>query len=404
MNLEVYKSLKNKFLYRYFLTLPFHYINTLMLAIFISVGGWISQSNISLYTLAVIMLLVVAAYVCFGSLSMYNQRQLHMAVYESGKELRNKLVEAMFLNGSDRKAKITSSVVLKDVEKIEENLFRASIDLVEQLLLYVIAFIVIAIQNLWIAVFMMLLSAFVAKISYAGMKKADSLQKQDSMETERNMNLLLDTEQGYESIRMYQQENTLIKQFNESVKKLRNYQEEFIWSQNKIALTMMETLFFSALLAMIVGNLLIGAGRLNIVQMLAILQLSNSMFKPIQKGLTAFVKVRSMRKVTGDIEYMLKQGRELAYKEKGQEEFWATPLRQDLQIHIPSLKRQGREILKNIEIHVKRGEKVLLIGENGCGKSTLLKSILGEFDYPEGSLLVDGQDAAKLDIGREPSG
>lgn len=37
----------------------------------------------------------------------------------------------------------------------------------------------------------------------------------------------------------------------------------------------------------------------------------------------------------------------------------------------------GNYLFKNINIHIKRGEKIFLTGPNGCGKTTLLKIILG---------------------------
>lgn len=36
---------------------------------------------------------------------------------------------------------------------------------------------------------------------------------------------------------------------------------------------------------------------------------------------------------------------------------------------------KGREILKDVSFHIKKGERTLLLGENGCGKTTLLRLI-----------------------------
>lgn len=45
-----------------------------------------------------------------------------------------------------------------------------------------------------------------------------------------------------------------------------------------------------------------------------------------------------------------------------------------------------RTLLKNGEIHVKRGERVAIIGENGAGKSTLLKTLTGKLAPKRGSI------------------
>jgi polar amino acid transport system ATP-binding protein len=55
-------------------------------------------------------------------------------------------------------------------------------------------------------------------------------------------------------------------------------------------------------------------------------------------------------------------------------------------------KRYGsNEVLKGVDLDVKRGEVVAIIGKSGSGKSTLLRCINGLEEFQEGSLQVDGQ-------------
>ncbi len=39
----------------------------------------------------------------------------------------------------------------------------------------------------------------------------------------------------------------------------------------------------------------------------------------------------------------------------------------------------GKPLFKNADIHIRKGERVFLLGPNGCGKTTLLKVILGQY-------------------------
>ncbi|KAB8312566.1 amino acid ABC transporter ATP-binding protein [Erwinia endophytica] len=55
-------------------------------------------------------------------------------------------------------------------------------------------------------------------------------------------------------------------------------------------------------------------------------------------------------------------------------------------------KRFGdNEVLKGIDLQIKRQEVVCIIGKSGSGKSTLLRCINGLETFQEGELLVDGQ-------------
>lgn len=49
------------------------------------------------------------------------------------------------------------------------------------------------------------------------------------------------------------------------------------------------------------------------------------------------------------------------------------------------------EVLKGIDLDVKRGEVIAIIGKSGSGKSTLLRCINGLEVFQEGSLTVDGK-------------
>ena len=72
----------------------------------------------------------------------------------------------------------------------------------------------------------------------------------------------------------------------------------------------------------------------------------------------------------------------------------------------------GRQVLFGVEIDVKEGEIVALLGTNGAGKSTLLKAISGVVEADRGAVVLDGRDIthappneiAALGISQMPGG
>jgi len=53
-------------------------------------------------------------------------------------------------------------------------------------------------------------------------------------------------------------------------------------------------------------------------------------------------------------------------------------------------------VLKDVELTVKKGEFIYLIGKTGTGKSSLLKTIYGELPVHHGTAYVSGYDLSKL--------
>lgn len=49
-----------------------------------------------------------------------------------------------------------------------------------------------------------------------------------------------------------------------------------------------------------------------------------------------------------------------------------------------------------VSLHASRGEMVALVGANGAGKTTTVNCIVGIFDTPPGTVIIDGQDASTI--------
>ena len=55
-------------------------------------------------------------------------------------------------------------------------------------------------------------------------------------------------------------------------------------------------------------------------------------------------------------------------------------------------------LLKEIDLHIRPGEKIALVGYNGAGKTTLVKLLMRLYDVKSGEILADGTDIRKYDV------
>jgi ATP-binding cassette, subfamily B, bacterial len=67
-------------------------------------------------------------------------------------------------------------------------------------------------------------------------------------------------------------------------------------------------------------------------------------------------------------------------------------------IHFRYPTREDVEVLKGVNLSIKSGQKVALVGTSGAGKSTIMQLILRFHENTEGSIFVDGKNLKDYDI------
>lgn len=73
---------------------------------------------------------------------------------------------------------------------------------------------------------------------------------------------------------------------------------------------------------------------------------------------------------------------------------------QNLVIKDLHVSAEGQEILKGVNLEIRQGDILALLGPNGHGKSTLLNTIMGHPHYHviSGSIFLDGEDVLKMSV------
>jgi len=59
-------------------------------------------------------------------------------------------------------------------------------------------------------------------------------------------------------------------------------------------------------------------------------------------------------------------------------------------------KQREARVIDNLNLHIRPGEKIGLVGRSGAGKSTIVNLLLRFYDLAEGRVLIDGQDIAEF--------
>lgn len=64
--------------------------------------------------------------------------------------------------------------------------------------------------------------------------------------------------------------------------------------------------------------------------------------------------------------------------------------------HITFGYKEGEEVLRDVDLHVRPGEFIGLVGKSGVGKSTLINLVMRMYDVDEGSICIDGVDVRSI--------
>ena len=77
-----------------------------------------------------------------------------------------------------------------------------------------------------------------------------------------------------------------------------------------------------------------------------------------------------------------------------------SPIRQGFEFRKVSFRYPGTEawVLQNVDLSIRPGERIALVGLNGAGKTTLIKLLTRLYDPTEGQILLDGVDLCDYDL------
>ena len=152
---------------------------------------------------------------------------------------------------------------------------------------------------------------------------------------------------------------------------------------------------FFVIFALIVAAMELGVlayawldGGLSVGEVAALITLMNNVYSPIAIFNVLLVQYRLDMAAWGRLEEFL-HAAEDEQLEKGRA---LNGLSGEIRISGLNFAYADRQILRDLKLTIRPGEKVALVGESGSGKSTLAKLLCGLLKYETGSIRLDGME------------
>lgn len=235
------------------------------------------------------------------------------------------------------------------------------------------------------------LSFFIANFIAKRTFKMSKLQS----ETRGEQTALIDEMIGNEKVvKAFSREEKVIEQFDEVNNRLEKASVNAIFFSS---LTNPCTRFVNSLVYAgvgIVGAFLAIRGRISVGQLSSFLSYANQYTKPFNEISGVVTELQNAIACAGRIFEFIEEEPQIPDAED------AIVLKQpkgeiDIQ-DVAFSYTEDQKLITDLNLHVKPGQRVAIVGPTGCGKTTVINLLMRFYDVNKGSIQVDGVDIRKL--------
>lgn len=156
------------------------------------------------------------------------------------------------------------------------------------------------------------------------------------------------------------------------------------------------TVTLSTVLVLVYGGYLTITGAASIGLIVAFIQYTNRLGRPITQFVNMYDSLQAALAAAERIYGIVDSTEEIPEHPEAVE---LDKVRGEIEFRNVSFSYiPGRVVLQNINLHIKPGETIALVGHTGAGKTTLANLILRFYDPDEGEILIDGIDIRRIKL------
>ncbi len=286
------------------------------------------------------------------------------------------------------------SSITNDVKMIEDNYLQPMFDVIQYSIIFIASFGTMIYFDLIVTVCVVITIAIMFIVPSLFGKIMENRQSVLSQKLSELTSDLKDILSGFEVIKSYSMKTYILKKFDKSND---NTMKTKYLVDKVIALNEGLSSFLALIVQVVVLFLsayFIITGRISVGALLGMVQASSNLANPLLMIFNNVPKIKSVSPIIKKLND-LSEVRNVNSSNQSISEF----------NHCISMKGlsfsydEQKEVLKDIDCYIRKGEKHAIVGKSGCGKTTLVKLLIGYYSSYNGEILYDSTELHSLDKG-----
>lgn len=311
--------------------------------------------------------------------------------------MSNKIFNHLLNIKMDAKPSSTGQFVsrLQSFESVREFFTSATMAAIVDLpfiVIFIAVIIYIAGPLAYITVFTVLVSVL---FSWYLQRPLKTIIEKSVKEDQIKQTTLIEAVAGLEIIKSVKAQNRMKTHWDQSINKTVYYTDKSHFLSQSITYFTAFISQFSNIAIVAGGVYLAQDGEITMGAIIAAMILNGRVIAPVSQIVGMIIKFDKTMLSLNNLDEIMKMP-----VEKENKSYISRPnLRGDIQLKDVEFtyKDQNHQTLKNINLTVKQGERIAILGKIGSGKSTLLKLIMNLYEPNKGSVLIDGLDTRQID-------
>ncbi len=368
---------------------------------------WESVKDIMLHTSSLSLLYVLCGFVIltifFKNVFYFLQRVLFVSLRGfTIRDVRN----LMFRRYMDQSLEfynqhqVGDAIVrmVNDVEIVSEQFIRSLLEGIRDVVTILVYVRIALLLNSELFVYaIVVLPVFALTVSYLG-KKIRKYSRRIQAQLSSMFSAVEEALNSMKIIKAFRREESEYQNFNRiSSRHLKMWRRSLVYSALSLPISEINTALTSVIVIIIGGKMILAPGStFSFGDFTAFLLALFSMLHPLKTITQIYTDVKKAIVSLGRIAIVMNQRSPIqdAPDAMDKKEFAQEIVFDKVSFHY----RGGKEVLQNVNLTIRKGEKIAFVGASGGGKTTLANLFNRMYDVKEGSISIDGVDIRQIKV------